>query len=62
VRLSPAALPGFLGTIAPGATIVLPATIDFTGCPTAARFTVGLGYMANGGSSGGMIQLSNQFQ
>jgi hypothetical protein len=60
VRLSPAALPAALGTLANGATAQAAVALDFTGCPANARFAVNLGYMCNGGASGGIIQLVNQ--
>lgn len=62
VRISPPVLPASLGTLNPGASATLPVALDFSGCPTTARFTVSLGYMSNGGASGGLIQLANQFQ
>ena len=62
IRLMPATLPLSLGTINPGSGMQAPVTIDFSGCPANARFTVNLGYMSNGGASGGLIQLVNQFQ
>jgi hypothetical protein len=62
VRLSPVVLPALLGNLDPGTSVQLPVALDFTGCPVAARFTVGIGYMANSGSSGGLISLVNQFQ
>ncbi len=62
VRLSPAVLPASLGTQSPGSGAAVPVTLDFSGCPANARFTVSLGYMSNGGASGGVISLVNQFQ
>lgn len=62
VRLVPAILPASLGTLAPAGSAQIPVTLDFSGCPSTARFTVSLGYMSNGGASGGLIQLVNQFQ
>ena len=37
-------------------------TLDFSGCPANARFSVNLGYMSNDGASGGLVQLVNQVQ
>lgn len=62
VRLAPALLPASLGTLAAGNSAQIPVTLDFSGCPANARFTVNLGYMSNGGASGGVISLVNQFQ
>ncbi len=62
VRLTPAALPAALGSLATQSTATTQVALDFTGCPTTARFTVNIGYMSNGGASAGMIQLVNQFQ
>ena len=62
VRVTPAALPLSLGNLAPNAAAQTQAALDFSGCPLTARFTVSLGYMSNGGASGGLIQLVNQFQ
>jgi hypothetical protein len=62
VRLSPVTLPGSIGTLNVGQSAGMPITLDFTGCPANARFTVNIGYMSNGGASGGQIQLVNQFQ
>jgi hypothetical protein len=62
VRVTPSALPLSLGNLAPAAAAQTQATLDFSGCPVTARFTVSLGYMSNGGASGGLIQLVNQFQ
>ncbi len=61
-RIFPAVLPVTLGTLAPGAGAQMQSTIDFSACPLNARFTVNVGYMSNGGASGGLIQLVNQFQ
>src|SRR5262249_37388595 len=52
VRLSPATLPSILGTLSPGQSVLSTFSIDFSGCPANARFTVNLGYMSNGGASG----------
>jgi hypothetical protein len=62
VRLSPAAFPVAVGTMNAGTTAQSQTLLDFSGCPANARFTVNLGYMSNGGSSGGVIQLVNQVQ
>lgn len=62
VRLQPAAYPAPAGTLAAGSSVVATATFDFSGCPANARFTVSIGYMSNGGSSVGLIQVVNQFQ
>jgi hypothetical protein len=61
IRLLPS-LPATVGNLAPGATAQVPVTIDFSACPLNARFTVGLGYVSNGGAYGGLIQLVNQIQ
>jgi hypothetical protein len=62
VRLSPDTYPISLGNSQVGETKLTSARIDFTGCPVNARFTVNLGYMSNGGASGGLITLVNQTQ
>ena len=62
VRLSPAVLPASLGTLPAGNGASVPVTLDFSGCPANGRFTVNIGYMSNGGASGGVISLANQFQ
>ena len=62
IRLSPSAFPVSLGLLNVGSSAQLTAAIDFTGCPATARFTVSVGYMANGGSSLGLLPLVNQFQ
>jgi hypothetical protein len=57
VRLSPAAFPILLGTLSVTGSAQTSVTLDFSGCPSGARFTVGIGYMSNGGSSVGLIQM-----
>ena len=61
VRLTPA-LPVSLGTLGVGTTSQTPVTLDFSGCPANARFTVTVDYVSNGGSSIGLVQLANQMQ
>ncbi len=62
IRLAPATLPVSLGNLAPQANVQTQVTLDFSGCPANARFTVNVGYMSNGGASGGLISLVNQVQ
>jgi FG-GAP repeat len=62
VRVMPASYPVPLGNLAVGGGTSTMATIDFSACPVNARFTVNLGYMSNGGASGGLITLVNQTQ
>jgi hypothetical protein len=61
VRDSPL-LPVSLGDLASGASAQTAVTLDFSSCPANARFTVAVGYVANGGSSMTVTQLVNQFQ
>jgi hypothetical protein len=63
IRTNPTTYPVSMGgDPLPGQTRPSGAVIDFSGCPVNARFTVNLGYMSNGGASGGLITLVNQTQ
>jgi hypothetical protein len=55
-------LPVSLGDLVVGASAQTAVTFDFSSCPANARFTVAVGYVANGGSSMTVTQLVNQFQ
>jgi hypothetical protein len=55
-------LPAALGDVPVNSAVQQNVTLDFSSCPANARFTVNIIYLANGGSSGGLIQLANQFQ
>jgi len=46
---------------APQNTATLPVTIDFTGCPQTARFTVTLGLTGNNGAYSSQLVIANQF-
>jgi hypothetical protein len=62
MRLYPPGLPVSLGNLAPNQSVQIPVVLDFGDCASANRYAVSLGYMSNGGASGGAIQLVNQFQ
>jgi hypothetical protein len=55
------AFPVQLGNIAPGSSIPINITIDFSNCTTAAWFTANLGLSANGGATTGSVLRYNQF-
>jgi hypothetical protein len=48
--------------MAPGASVIVPLTIDFSGCAANARFTVSIALSANNGTTSGSIVRLNQFQ
>lgn len=50
------------GNMAPDASVIVPLTIDFSGCAANARFTVSIGLSANNGTASGSIVRLNQFQ
>jgi hypothetical protein len=56
------ALPVATGNMAPGASVIVPLTIDFSGCAANARFTVSIALSANNGTTSGSIVRLNQFQ
>lgn len=62
VRLTPSTFPVLLGTLNSAASAQSVVVLNFSGCPANARFTAAIGYMSNGGSSAGLIQLTNQVQ
>lgn len=62
VRRSPVRLPLSLGNLTVGSSAFANAAFDFSACPANARFNVTVGYTSNGGASGGVISLVNQFQ
>ena len=55
-------LPLGFGTILAGQTGTATVTLDFTGCPAAARFTATFTYSANYGTVSGSVVRTNQFQ
>ncbi len=55
------AFPVQLGNIAPGSSIPINITIDFSNCTTAAWFTANLELSANGGATTGSVLRYNQF-
>jgi hypothetical protein len=57
----PASFPLGVGDIPAGGRVLGGVTFDFTGCPTAARFTAKIGFSANGGAVGSKT-LYNQYR
>jgi hypothetical protein len=55
-------LPAAVGDLAPGDSATVNLTIDFTGCPATARFTVQATFTANSGAGTGSMTRTNQFQ
>jgi hypothetical protein len=55
-------LPVALGDVALGKSAQTNVTLDFSGCPVSARFSVNVLYVANGGSPGDALQLVSQFR
>ena len=60
--VSPAQFPVNVGNIAWGGSALGVVTINFTGCPNNARFTVNFTFSADGGAVTGSRTLYNQFQ
>jgi uncharacterized repeat protein (TIGR02543 family) len=55
-------MPATVGDIAPASNGTANVTIDFTGCPTNANFTVVVPLSANNGAAHGVIRRTNQLQ
>jgi len=55
-------LPAAVVDLAPGDSATVNLTIDFTGCPATARFTVEATFTANDGAGTGTMTRTNQFQ
>jgi hypothetical protein len=53
--------PAAIGTVPAGSTVTAPVTISFAGCTATSRYTVAIGYAADGGISGTSTYF-NQFQ
>ena len=58
----PSSYPVALGDVPANGTAAASFTIDFTGCPTLARFTVNMPWSAAGGASSGTLVSANQFR
>jgi hypothetical protein len=50
------------GSLAPGASVTVPVTLNFSGCAANSRFTVTVSLSANSGNASGSIVRLNQFQ
>jgi len=55
-------LPDVGPDLAPGASATLNLVLDFTGCPSTARFTAQATFSANAGGVTGSMTRTNQFQ
>jgi hypothetical protein len=62
MRLNPVMFPVYVGVMPVRGMANISTTLDFTGCPPDALFTVTMVLAANGGSSGGVVRLMNQVQ
>ena len=62
VLVSPAAFPIAVGDIAAGASATVPFTIDFTGCPALARFTLVVPFNSVAGANTGVVLRNQQFR
>lgn len=59
---APQAFPNVqLGNMASASSIPVVVTIDFSNCPTGARFTLTIGLSANGGAATASVPRFNQF-
>jgi len=58
----PSSYPVMLGDIASGNSASASFTIDFTGCPALARFTLNMPWSSANGADTGRFSLGNQFR